>query len=147
MMRKLSCFCPGMVLMSADIRDVPEASGTHREDWFHMEPLHGARPKWNRPGRSPVVPEEPRGLEAEATGCMAGRDVEEHGAPAPPLPLPRQNMQEAEVVTPPRREVNGHEGLRAPGSCLPLRGTRVAPQICTEPREGDASLDRRNMVP
>ena len=34
----------------ADIRDVLEASGTQREDWFHMEPLHGARPKWNQAG-------------------------------------------------------------------------------------------------
>ena len=59
----------------ADIRDVPEASGTQREDWFHMEPLHGARPKWNQAGQPPVVPEEPRGLEAEATGNMAGQDV------------------------------------------------------------------------
>ena len=55
-----------------------------------------------------MVPEEPRGLEAEATGSMAGRDVEERRALAPPLPLPRQNMQEAEVVMPPMREVNGH---------------------------------------
>ena len=51
----------------ADIRDVPEASGTQREDWSHMEPLNGARPKWNRVGRPSGVPEEFRGLEAEAT--------------------------------------------------------------------------------
>ena len=129
----------------ADIRDVPEASGTQREDWFHMEPLHGAQPKWNQVGRPPVVPEEPRGSEAEATGSMAGRDVEERGAPAPHLPLPQQNMQEAEVVRPPRREVNGHGGLRAPGSRLPLRGTRVAPQIFTEARDRDVGSDRRSV--
>ena len=129
----------------ADIRDVPEASGTQREDWFHMEPLHEARPKWNHAGRPPVVPEEPRGLEVEATGGTAGRDVEERGAPAPPLLLPRQNMQEAEVVTPPSREVNGHGGLRAPGSRLPPRGTQVAPQILTEARDRDVSSDRRNV--
>ena len=70
----------------ADIRDVPEASGTQREDWLHMEPLHGARPKWNRAGRPPVVPEESRGLEVEATGGTAGRDLEERGAPAPMVP-------------------------------------------------------------
>ena len=35
----------------ADIRDVPEASGTQRENWSHMEPLNGARPKCNRVGR------------------------------------------------------------------------------------------------
>ena len=67
----------------ADIQDVPEVSGTQREDWFHTEPLHGARPKWNRAGRPPVVPEEPRVLEAEATGGVVGRDIEERGAPAP----------------------------------------------------------------
>ena len=33
-----------------------------------MEPLNGARPKWNRAGRPPVVPEETRVLNAEATG-------------------------------------------------------------------------------
>ena len=71
-------------------------------------------------------------LEVEATGGMAGRDVEERGAPAPPLPLPRQNMQEEEVVTPPRREVNEHGGLRAP-------------QIFTEARDRDVSSDRRNV--
>ena len=131
--------------LGADIRDVPEASGTQREDWVHMEPLHGARSKWNRAGRPPVVPEEPRVLEAEATGGVAGRDIEERGAPAPPLPLHRQNMQEAEVATPPRRGVNGHWGLRAPGSHLPPWGTRVAPQIFMEARERDVSLDRRNV--
>ena len=82
-----------------DIQNVPEASGTQREDWFHMEPLHGARPKLNQAGRPQVVPEVPRVLEEEATGGIVGRDVEERGASAPPLPLPRQNMQEAEVVT------------------------------------------------
>ena len=123
----------------ADIRDVPEAWGPQRE------PLHGARPKWNRAGRPPVVHEEPGGLEIEATGGMADRDVEERGAPAAPLPLHRQNMQEAEVVTPPRREVNGHGGLRAPGSRLPPRGTRVASQIFTEARDRDVSSDRRNV--
>ena len=112
----------------ADIRDVPEASGTQREDWSHMEPLNGAQPKWNRAGRPSGVPDELRGLEAEATGGRAGQDVEEPGAPAPPLPLQWHNLQEAKGVTPPRREVQGHGGLRAPGSRLPPRGTRVAPQ-------------------
>ena len=129
----------------ADIRDVPEASGTQREDWVHMEPLHGARPKWNRAGRPTVVPEEPRGLEVEATGGMDGLDVEEGGALAPPLSLPRRNMQEAGVIMPPRREVDGHGGLRAPGSHLPPRGTRVAPQMSTEARDKDVGSDRRNV--
>ena len=110
-----------------------------------MEPLNGARPKWNRVARPSRVPEELRGLEAEATGGMAGQDVEERGAPAPPLPLHWQNMQEAEGITPPRREVHGHGGLRPPGSRLPPRGTQVAPQIFTEPRNEDVSSDCRNV--
>ena len=85
------------------------------------------------------MPEELRGLEAEATGGRAGQDVEERGAPAPPLPLHRQNLQDAEGVTPPRREVQGHGSLRAFGSGLPPRGTRVAPQIFTEPWNEDVS--------
>ena len=93
------------------------------------------RLKWNRAGRPSGVLEEPRGLEAEASGGKAGQDVEERGAPAPPLTLHRQNMQEVEGVTPPRREVQGHGGLQAPGSRLPPRGTQVAPQIFTEPRD------------
>ena len=56
-----------------------------------------------------MVPEEPRGLEVEATGGMDGLDVEERGAPAG-------------VVTPPRMGVDEHGGLRAPGSRLPPRG-------------------------
>ena len=40
---------------------MPEGSGTQREDRFHMEPLHGARPKWNQVGGPPVVPEESGG--------------------------------------------------------------------------------------
>ena len=65
--------------------------------------------------------------------------------PAPPLPLYRQNMQEAEGVTPPRREVQGHGGLRVPESWLPPRGIRVAPQIYTESRNEDVGSDRRNV--
>ena len=86
-----------------------------------------------------MVPEETRVLDAEATGGVVGRDMEERGAPAPPLPLDLQNLQEAEVATPPRREVNGHRGLRAPGSRLPQRGTRVAPQIFTDARARDVT--------
>ena len=32
------------------------------EEWFWMEPLHGARPKWNRLGRPTLQSEGPRGL-------------------------------------------------------------------------------------
>ena len=45
--------------IGADIRDVPEASATQREEWLlTTESLLGARPKWNRAGRPPVVPEQ-----------------------------------------------------------------------------------------
>ena len=131
----------------ADIRDVPEASGTQREEWFlTTEPLNGARPKWNSAGRPPVVPEQTRALDAEATGGIVGRNIEHRGAPTPLLPLDRQNMQEAEVVTPLRKEANGHRGRRAPESQLPPRGTPVAPQIFTDARTRDVSSDRRNVA-
>ena len=55
-------------------------------------------------------------------------------------------MQEAEVITPPRKEVNGHRGLRAPGSRLPPRGTRVAPQIFTDAQVRDVSSGQRNVA-
>ena len=41
--------------------------------------------------------------------------------------------------------VNEHGGLRAPGSRLPPRGTRVAPQIFTEAQDKNAGSDRRNV--
>ena len=52
-----------------EIRDLPGATvsgtpATQQEEWLEprMEPLHGARPKWNRLGRPTLVIEEPRGL-------------------------------------------------------------------------------------
>ena len=126
----------------ADIRDVPEASDTQRDKWlFKTEPLHGARPKWHRGGgggrgRPPVVSEQTGVLDTEATGGIVGRYMEHRGAPTPLLPLDRQIRQEAEVVTPPRKEAR-----RAPESQLPPRGTQVAPQIFL-----DIGSDRRNIA-
>ena len=103
---------------------MPEASDTQREEWLlTTEPFHGARPKWNWAGRPPVVPEQTGALDAEATGGIAGQNIEHRGAPIPLLPLDRQNMQEAEVVTPLRKVANRHGGLRAPESQLPQKGT------------------------
>ena len=68
------------------VLDKDQKLGEGRVDWFQMESMHGAQPKWNRAGWPPMVPEEPRVLEA-AEGVI-GRDTEER------------------VVTPPRREVN-----------------------------------------
>ena len=93
-------------LPGADIRDVPEASDTQRDEWLlRTEPLQGARPKWNKGGgRPPVVPEQTGVLDIEAAGGVVGRNMEHRGAPTPLLPLDRQNMQEAEGVTPPRKD-------------------------------------------
>ena len=55
--------------------------------------------------RPPVVPDRTRDLDIEAAGGVVGRNVEHHDAPTPLLPLDRQIMQEAEVITPPRREL------------------------------------------
>ena len=66
-------------LPGLEIRNVPGAPVTQREDWLNVEPLHGARPKWNRVGLPTLVNEETRGLEAEATGGIDGLDTEEHG--------------------------------------------------------------------
>ena len=53
----------------ADIRDVLEAWDTQQDEWLlKTEPLHAARPKWNRVGRPPVVPEQTGALDTEATG-------------------------------------------------------------------------------
>ena len=112
-----------------------------------MEPLHGARPKWNRLGRPTLVIEEPHSLGVEATGGIDGLEASEGGmrAPAPQLPLPRQDTPGARVVTPPRRDADRHGGLRAPGTQLLQKGTRVAPQIFTEARDKDVGPDRWNV--
>ena len=85
-------------------------------------------------GRPPVVPDRTGVLDIDAAGCVVGRNVEHRGAPTPMLPLDRQIMQEAEVITPPRRGAHGHEGRQASEPQLPPGGTRVVPQICTDVR-------------
>ena len=102
--------------LSGDIiRDLPGAtvSGapvTQQEEWSRMEPLHGARPKWNRLGRPTSVIEVPLGLGAEATGGIDGLEAKEGEmrAQAPQLPPPRQDIAGAGVVTPPRRDADRH---------------------------------------
>ena len=66
-------------------------------------------------------------------------------APAPQLPPPHQDMPGAGVVTPPRRDADRHGGLRAPGTRLLQKGTRVAPQIFTEARDKDVGPNSRNV--
>ena len=68
---------------------------TQQEEWFRMEPPHGARPKWNRPGwPTPVI--EGRGR----SHSIDGLEAKEGGmrAPAPKLPPPRQDIPGAGVV-------------------------------------------------
>ena len=76
--------------------------------------------------------------------AIAGRNIEHRGAPTPLLPLDRQNMQEAGVVTPLRKVANGHGGLRAPESQLPQKGTRVTPQIFTDARTECRMISREH---
>ena len=129
----------------ADIRDVPEASDTQRDEWLlKTKPLHGARPKWNKGGRPPVVPDRTGVLDIEAAGGVVGRNVEHHSAPTPLLPLDRQIMQEAEVITPPRRGAHGHGGRQAPKPQLSPGGTRVVPQNFTDVGTRDVGSNRRN---
>ena len=61
---------------------------------------------------------------AEATGGMDSLEATEGGmrAPAPQLPLPRQDTLGAGVVTPPRRDADGHGVLRLPGHDCLTRG-------------------------
>ena len=62
------------------------------------EPLQGARPKWNKGERPPVITDWTGVLDLEDTGGVGGWNVEHHGAPTPLLPLERQwqILQEAE---------------------------------------------------
>ena len=85
----------------SDIRDRPNTSDTQRDEWLlKTEPLQGAHPNWKVGERPPVVDDRTGVLDPEATGCVGGRNVEQHGHPAPLLPLERQTLQE--VTTPPR---------------------------------------------
>ena len=88
-----------------------------------------------------------RGLGAEVTGGIDGLEATQGGmrAPAPQLPLPRQDTPGAGVVTHPRRDADRDEGLWAPGTRLSQKGTRVAPQIFTEARDKDVGPNRRNV--
>ena len=69
-----------------------------------------------------MVPDQMGVLNIEAAGGVVGQNVEHRGTPTPRLPLDRQIMQEAEVITPPRRETHGHGGRRAPKPQLPQEG-------------------------
>ena len=143
-MRKFSCFCTGRVLMSAIRRRwISEMCRRRRVLSGRTGFLRSLSMGLGRNGTGRGEPQWcPKSLEFWMRKSQA---VWLAGSAAPPLPLDRQNMQEADVATPPRREVNGHRGLRAPGSWLPQRGTRVAPQIFTDARARDVSSDHRNV--
>ena len=61
--------------------------------------------------------EETIGLGAEATGGIDLLDAEE------------RDMQGAKVITPPRRDVDGHGDIRAPETRLPQRGHEWLPRF------------------
>ena len=105
----------------SDIHDGPDTSETQRDDWLlKTEPLQGARPRWNKGERPPVVDDRSGVLDLEAAGGVGGggRNVEQNGIPVPLLPLERQILQEEEVTTPPRA---GPSSSRASGATR--RGT------------------------
>ena len=84
----------------SEIRDGPNTSDTQRDEWLlKTEPHQGARLKWNKGERPPVMADRTGVLDLEATGGVGGRNVEHHGIPTPLLPLERQILQEAEVTT------------------------------------------------
>ena len=83
-------------------------------------------------------------LDLEATGGVGGRNVEQHRAPTPLLPLERQILQEAEVITPLRRGAHKPGGRQAPEPQSPRGGTRAVPQICMDVRTRDVGSDRRD---
>ena len=129
----------------SDIHDGPNASDTQRDEWLlKTEPLQGARPKWNKGEQPPVITVRTGVLDLEATGGLGGRNVEQHRAPTPLLPLERQILQEAEVITPPRKGAHGPGGRHAPEPQSPPGGTRAVPQSFTDVRTRDVGSDRRD---
>ena len=70
--------------------------------------------------------------------------MEQRGAPTPTLPPEQRILQEEEVRTPPRREVHGHGGHRAPEPQLPPGGTRVVPEIFSDVQQRDIGRDRQS---
>ena len=132
----------------SDICDGPNTADTQRDEWLlKTEPLQGARPKWNIGERTLVVNDQTGVLDLEATGGVGGRNVEQHGTPAPLLPLERRILQEAEVTSPPRGgELTGQGGgeRQAPEPQFPPGGARAVPHIFTDVRSRDVGSDRRN---
>ena len=125
----------------ADIRDMPEAS----DEWLlKTKPLQGARPRWNKDGRPPVILNQMGVIDIKAAGGAVGQNVKQRGTPTPLLPLEQRIMQEKEVRTPPRREAHGHGSHQVAEHQLPPGGTRVVPQIFTDVRTRDVGPDRRN---
>ena len=115
------------------LRKSADALETQRDEWLlRTEPLQGARPKWNKGERPPVVHDRTGVLDLEATGGAVGRTVEHHGTPTPLVPLERQILQEAEAITPPRGGAHGPGRRQAPEPQLPPGGTRAVPQIYTD---------------
>ena len=117
----------------SDIRDGSNTLDTQRDEWLlKKEPLQGARPKRNVGERPPVVDDWTGFLDLEATGGVGGRNVEQHGNPAPLLPLERQILQEEEMTTPPMGGAHGPGGRPAPEPQVPPGGARAVPQIFTD---------------
>ena len=69
-----------------------------------------------------MVPDQTGVLDIEAAGGVVGQNVEHRSALTPLLPLDRQIMQEAEVITPPRRETHGHGAVGLLSLSYPQEG-------------------------
>ena len=105
----------------SEIRDGPNTSDTQQDEWLlKTVPLQGARLKWNKGERPPVM--------ADWT--------------TPLLPLERQILQEAEVTTPPRGggELTGLGSSGSLASVTPRMGTSSFMDVRTR----DVGSDRRN---
>ena len=121
-----------------EIRLFPHRKGADEPDPPGSDIRVGpTRPKWNKGEQPPVITDRRGVLDLEATGGVGGRNVEQHGAPTPLLPLELQILQEEEAITPPRRGAHGHGGRQDPEPQSPPVGTRAVPQILTDVRTRD----------
>ena len=117
MTRKLSCFHTGRVPMSLICRGrisvMCRRHRTLRYEWLPGRSLFRGltRSGIGGGGRPPMVPDQTGGGLGHRSRWGCGRpEVEHRGTPTSLLPLDRQIMQEAEVITTPRRETHGHGG-------------------------------------
>ena len=115
-----------------------------RSEWlFETESHQGTQPKKFDKGRPPVDFDQAIDSKLGAAGGTTGRDVVDHGTPAPRLPPEQQILHEDEIRTPPRRELRGNGGQRPIESRLPSGGATMVPEIFTDDGTKGAGRSRR----